>query len=141
MTKAEQLNSNRLRPKPSQKNKDQKKHGLNNNIGVERIVQHDPNSFDKSLTIRFTETLYRQRQKIIRDIGYCQICDTTNALDAPHHAVSGNGKKDDRTLICICVKCHYTLHHISYDKLPKTRDEVIEIGWKNHEVLVKMNNK
>lgn len=37
VTKAEQLNSNRLRPKPSQKNKDRKSNGLNIEIEAERI--------------------------------------------------------------------------------------------------------
>lgn len=96
----------------------------------------DINLLDESITVRFPKKEYEKRKEFIFNIGYCQICNKEYDLDHPHHALFGNAKKDDRTLICICCDCHRILHNKGFKKLDKTREETVEIGFKNNKLYL-----
>lgn len=81
--------------------------------------------------VRFTAQEYRKYQDYIQDIGICQVCEESYDLDAPHHTKQGNGNKDDRSLICICIACHREIHTKGYSDLKKTKLELLEIGEDN----------
>ena len=80
---------------------------------------------------------YKDRQRFVFDIAYCQVCGTSNDLDAPHHALDGISRKDDRTMVCICYKCHRTIHNKGFDSLPITEDDLVNIGWANNDEYLK----
>ena len=82
---------------------------------------------------RFSEKEYRDRQKFIKGFGICQVCDTSKDLDTPHHTLQG-ANKDDRSLICICISCHNTLHSNGYETLNKSKTELEAIGRLNNEL-------
>lgn len=77
---------------------------------------------------RFKPEAYKAYQTHIKEIGVCQVCDISTDLDTPHHTLRGIGFKDDRSIICICIKCHDILHRIGYETLNKSEDELKEIG-------------
>ena len=73
------------------------------------------------------------RVKFILEKEVCQVCETSTDLDYPHHAVFGFSKKDDRTMINICVKCHRDIHTKGFPVHGKSREDTVKIGWKNNE--------
>lgn len=81
--------------------------------------------------VRLSRKEYVAFQDYVYSIGLCQVCEESEELDAPHHSVYGLGVKDDRSLICICLKCHDAIHRLGYDNVPKTREELEEIGRTN----------
>ena len=97
-------------------------------------VKDDINLLDTSVTVRFSPKEIRKRVEWIKDtFGFCQICGTKQNLDYPHHALDGNSRKDDRTMIDICVSCHSFIHTKGFYVLAKTREEVEAIGWENNK--------
>ena len=90
--------------------------------------------------VRFSKSKYIERQEIIRGFGLCQVCEESTDMDTPHHGDYGLGKKDDRSLVCICIKCHYEIHSGSYSNIKKTREEIKEIGYNNDKELLKEEN-
>ena len=104
-------------------------------------IKDDIDLFDTSVTVRFSPKEIRKRVEWIKDtFGFCQICDTKQNLDYPHHALDGNSRKDDRTMIDICVSCHSFIHTKGFDGLAKTREEVEAIGWENNKKYLKEIN-
>ncbi len=103
---------------------------------LSKSIEKDP--YDKSIVYRIGKNTkeYKDRQDFVFDIGFCQVCDS-NDLDAPHHALDGVSRKDDRTMICICCSCHRTIHVKGFDTLVKTEEEVVAIGWENNENYLK----
>lgn len=74
------------------------------------------------------------RLKFLLDKGECQICNSLNAvMDYPHHAEFGLAKKDDRTMINICVDCHRHIHTKGFPVHGLTRADTVAIGWSNNE--------
>ena len=129
--------SNRLRPKPKStfglakkpfkaKNRNRKGSVRKN---VVKTYRHEPLNADRP--IRFPEAKYKMRQKDIRNLGACQVCDMRYTLDAPHHVMQGS-KKDDRYLINICIDCHGLIHTVGYSAVKKDRAECKVIAWSNH---------
>lgn len=112
------INHNRLRAKPSSKNKAR--------------TSKDVDQLNKNIVVRYSKDDLKQRVEFILELGPCQVCETSYDLDYPHHAVYGMGKKDDRYLINICVDCHRTIHSGSYSDLLKSRKQIEDIGWNNH---------
>ena len=97
-------------------------------------IKDDIDLFDTSVTVRFSPKEIRKRVEWLKDtFGFCQICGTKQNLDYPHHALDGNSRKDDRTMIDICVSCHSFIHTKGFDGLAKTREEVEAIGWENNK--------
>lgn len=97
-------------------------------------VKYDIDLFDISITVRFSQSEIKKRVEWIKDFfGFCQICGTKQNLDYPHHALDGNSRKDDRTMVDICVSCHSFIHTKGFDGLAKTREEVEAIGWGNNK--------
>ena len=97
-------------------------------------IKDDIDLFDTSVTVRFSPKEIRKRVEWIKDTcSFCQICGTKQNLDYPHHALDGNSRKDDRTMIDICVSCHSFIHTKGFDGLAKTREEVEAIGWENNK--------
>ena len=104
-------------------------------------IKDDIDLFDTSITVRLSPKEIRKRVEWIKDtFGFCQICDTKQNLDYPHHALDGNSRKDDRTMIDICVSCHSFIHTKGFDGLAKTRKEVEAIGWENNKKYLKEIN-
>jgi len=101
-------------------------------VSIKEANFNDVDLFDKSIVIRFDSVEYKQRQDYVKAIGLCQCCNVSVALDTPHHAAYGSGKKDDRYLVCICISCHLEIHSGSYSNLLRSREELKEIGWDNH---------
>ena len=60
----------------------------------------------------------------------CQICNIRRAEQA-HHAIYGSRMRDDRSIVAVCEKCHYAIHH-GKDEPAKDRKEVEVIGERNH---------
>ena len=83
--------------------------------------------------VRFNKSELQKRQQFILDKEVCQVCEESYQLDVPHHAEYGLGVKDDRTLVNICLTCHRIIHSVGYDKLSKTREEILVIGWSNND--------
>ncbi|TLP41052.1 hypothetical protein [Arcobacter arenosus] len=75
------------------------------------------------------------RVKFILSKEFCQICGSDD-LDYPHHAEFGLAKKDDRTLINICVPCHRHIHQIGFPIHGLSRIDTIKIGWENNEEFI-----
>jgi len=78
---------------------------------------------------------YQDKCNFIREhYPICQCCEIREAQDI-HHAGYGAGGRDDRTIIAICRECHYEIHHGKggYSVLSKDRQELLEIGLKNHK--------
>lgn len=123
LTKKQQTSSNRIKPKPSMKNK-------------KKITDEDVDLLDKSIVVRFDKIEMQKRNEFVSQLGPCQVCDESYDLDIPHHAKYGMGSKDDRYIVNICVKCHREVHSGSYDNLKKTRAEIEEIGWNNHKIYL-----
>lgn len=100
-----------------------------------KALLKDADLRDRNFVYRIDKSskIYKDRQNFVFDIGYCQICGTEYNLDSPHHALSGSHRKDDRTMICICCKCHETVHFGDSDTLKKTKEEIVEIGWQNNQ--------
>ena len=97
-------------------------------------IKYDINLLDTSVTVRFSPKEIRKRVEWIKDtFGFCQICGTKQNLDYPHHALDGISRKDDRTMIDICVSCHSHIHTKGFDGLAKTREQVEAIGWENNK--------
>jgi len=88
---------------------------------------------NKSITIRVSKSELKKKVNFILDKTYCQVCETSTDLDYPHHSLFGLAKKDDRTLINICVNCHRIIHQKGFDTLLKTKEETIKIGWENNK--------
>ena len=97
-------------------------------------VKDDVDLFDTSITVRFSQNEIKKRVDWIKDtFCFCQICGSKQNLDYPHHALDGNSRKDDRTMIDICVSCHSFIHTKGFYGLAKTREQVEAIGWENNE--------
>ena len=104
-------------------------------------IKDDIDLFDTSVTVRFSPKEIKKRVDWIKDtFGFCQICGTKQNLDYPHHALDGNSRKDDRTMIDICVSCHSFIHTKGFDGLAKTREEVEAIGWENNKKYLRSTN-
>lgn len=104
-------------------------------------IKDDIDLFDTYITVRFSQKEIKKRVEWIKDtFGFCQICDTKQNLDYPHHALDGISRKDDRTMIDICVSCHSFIHTKGFDGLAKTREEVEAIGWENNKKYLKEIN-
>ena len=88
---------------------------------------------DQSITIRLPKDQIRQRVQWILEKQICQVCENSTDLDYPHHALDGISRKDDRTLINICISCHRTIHTKGFGPLKKSREEIELIGWTNNK--------
>jgi len=93
-------------------------------------------SLNPDKPVRFTEKKLNQRVYDIHNLGKCQICEDSYELDYPHHVDQGS-KKDDRTMINICVTCHRLIHGVGYSAVKKDRSECLVIALNNHEILEK----
>lgn len=109
-----------------------KKSGKTQQKRKNRMMEVDMH--DTSITVRLPDNEVKKRVVWIKEnIGYCQICGTYRNLDYPHHALDGVGRKDDRTMIDICCKCHSYIHAINgYTGLKKSEEEVVAISWDNN---------
>ena len=96
MTKAEQLNSNRLRPKPSQKNKDRNKHGLNNTIKAERIK---PTAFKCPEYLTWLHEVKKP---------HCMVCGTYTGIEIHHVKEHSTDLRNDDVCYGLC-KLHHTM--------------------------------
>lgn len=104
-------------------------------------LKDDIDLFDILITVRFSKSEIKKRVEWIKDsFGFCQICGSKQNLDYPHHALDGNSRKDDRTMIDICVSCHSFIHTKGFDGLAKTRKEVEAIGWGNNKKYLRSIN-
>lgn len=82
---------------------------------------------------RYDKTELHKRVQFIIEKEVCQVCEVSYDLDYPHHSVYGLGKKDDDSLVNICVDCHREIHSGSYSNLAKTREEIVAIGEQNNK--------
>jgi len=94
-----------------------------------KTFEHEPLNVNKP--IRFKTPKYRQRQREIKSLGVCQVCELNYELDTPHHVMQGSCK-DDRYLINICIDCHALIHMVGYSAALKDRLECKVIAWNNH---------
>lgn len=69
----------------------------------------------------------------------CQVCNESTNLDYPHHAEFGLAKKDDRTMINICVDCHRHIHTKGFPVHGLSRADTVKIGWANNEEFLNDN--
>lgn len=76
---------------------------------------------------------FNKRVSFLIDKGLCQICNESSYLDFPHHAEFGLAKKDDRTMINICIECHRHIHTKGFPIHGLSRADTVAIGWKNNE--------
>lgn len=99
-----------------------------------RALRNEIDLSDQSIVYRIPKSSreYKCRQDFVFAIGFCQICGSSD-LDAPHHALDGISRKDDRTMICICCSCHRAIHTKGFDTLEKTEKELVAIGWQNNK--------
>lgn len=130
-SKQDQLNHERIKPKPTSIFWNRKPMKPKPKVADEERIKPRDGGDDKSIVTTFTKSKYAKYKNIILGIGHCQVCGTSDNLDAPHHAKSGSGNKDDRYIICICMKCHRTIHNMGFSSIQKTRKELEAIGWNN----------
>jgi len=109
ITKAQQLNKKRINKKPSMKN-------------IKKVT-------DKKVS---KEELQKRRLFLL-DKKVCQVCDESEDLDHPHHSLFGTAKKDDRSMINICVDCHRHIHTKGFPIHGLSREDTVAIGWLNNE--------
>lgn len=101
-------------------------------------VKYNVDLLNTLITVRFSPKEIKKRVIWIKDtFSFCQICGTEQNLDYPHHALDGVSRKDDRTMIDICISCHSHIHTKGFDSLAKTREEVEAIGWENNKKYLK----
>jgi len=67
--------------------------------------------------------------------GFCQLC-KVNKIGEYHHSLYGSfgADKDDRSLMGICVPCHYAIHHGKDGGSQELRARAIVIGARNWRV-------
>lgn len=94
---------------------------------------------DQNITVRLPKDQIKKRVQWLLNKKVCQVCEESTKLDYPHHSIFGWSRKDDRTLINICVKCHMTIHTKGYGPLKKNRSEIESIGWTNNEEYLNEN--
>ena len=110
-----------------------KKSCLKNKSKKIKPLEENVDLLNQSITLRFSVKEVKNRVDwLLSNIGHCQICGTLSNLDYPHHALDGVSRKDDRTMICICVYCHREIHTKGFSNLSKTREEVESLGWTNN---------
>jgi len=116
LSKKQQTSSKRLKPKVKAKKRTQ--------------------SLNPNKPVRFEKEKLQQRVYDILNLGACQVCEVSQDLDYPHHVEQGS-KKDDRTMINICVECHRLIHGVGYSAVKKDRSECLVIALGNHKLLEK----
>ena len=123
LTKKDQVKSNRLKKPYCGKNRNRK--------GNRKDTRE---SLNPNKPVRFLKAKLRDRVYRILNLndGLCQVCNASSELDYPHHVEQGS-KKDDRTMINICIYCHDLIHRVGYEAINKTREECKVIAWSNHE--------
>ena len=89
---------------------------------------------------RVSITELNERVAFLINKEICQVCEESYDLDYPHHAEFGGYKKDDRSMINICIDCHRTIHTKGFDTLNKTRKETALIGKRNNEEFLNEYN-
>ena len=125
LSKHDQTKHNRIKTPYSGKNRNRK--------GNRKDTRE---SLNPNKPVRFTKAKLEKRVYDILNLGVCQICEESSELDYPHHVEQG-AKKDDRTLINVCISCHDLIHRVGYSAVNKDRSECIVIAWSNHEELEK----
>ena len=125
LTKKAQTSSNRIKKPYCGKNRNRK--------GNRKDTRE---SLNPNKPIRFKEKKLQQRVNDIQALGVCQICEVSYDLDYPHHVEQGS-KKDDTTMINICVDCHSLIHTVGYSAVKKDRSECLVIALSNHNLLEK----
>jgi len=100
-------------------------------------VKNKKKNNNKNNPKRMPKSEFIKYEKFIYDIGHCQVCGKSHSFDKPHHSKYGkNGAdKDDRSLVCICIDCHYQIHHGSYNNIILNRKQIEKIGemnWSNY---------
>lgn len=129
LTKKDQTKSNRIKAPYCGKNRNRK--------GNRKDTRE---SLNPNKPVRFTKEKLQQRVYDILNLndGICQVCNASHELDYPHHVEQGS-KKDDRTMINICIYCHDLIHRVGYEAIIKDREECLAIAWTNHENLENEN--
>lgn len=131
LSKKDQTKSNRLKPKKvstfGEKKSPIKKKAYVAKVGL------NPNK-----PVRFQKEKLQQRVYNILNLGCCQVCEESYDLDYPHHVEQGS-KKDDRTMINICIGCHDLIHRVGYSAVKKDRSECLVIALSNHDLLENKN--
>lgn len=127
LTKKQQTSSNRLKPK-KESTFGAKKSPIKKKAYVAKV------GLNPNKPVRFQKEELQQRVYNILNIGPCQVCEASYDLDYPHHVEQGS-KKDDRTMINICVSCHDLIHRVGYSAVKKDREECLEIALENNKNL------
>ena len=92
-------------------------------------LKHNKKTNDKKVS----KLELKKRVQFLLDKEVCQVCSHSVDLDYPHHAEFGLAKKDDRTMINICVNCHRHIHTKGFPVHGLFREDTVAIGWKNNE--------
>lgn len=82
----------------------------------------------------------KKRVEFLLSKEVCQVCNFSTDLDYPHHTLFGLAKKDDRSMINICVSCHREIHTKGFPVHGLNREDMIEIGRLNNEEFLSEGN-
>jgi len=82
---------------------------------------------------RVSKQELKSRVEFILSKEVCQICNVSTNLDYPHHSEFGLSKKNDYSLINICVECHRHIHTKGFPIHGLSRNDTIQIGIINNK--------
>jgi len=99
-------------------------------IGISKAEQlkHNENQKDK----RVSKSELKSRVEFILSKEVCQVCNVSTNLDYPHHSEFGLSKKNDYSLINICIDCHRHIHTKGFPIHGLSRNDTIQIGIRNN---------
>ena len=81
---------------------------------------------------RVSKQELKSRVEFILSKEVCQVCNVSTNLDYPHHSEFGLSKKNDYSLINICVECHRHMHTKGFPIHGLSRSDTIQIGTRNN---------
>lgn len=99
-------------------------------IGISKQEQLYKNKEPKKGRVSKSEL--KERVEFILNKELCQICNISTDLDYPHHSEFGLSKKNDKSLINICVTCHSHIHTKGFPIHGLSREDTILIGVQNN---------
>tara|TARA_R110000765_G_scaffold415809_2_gene517165 strand:+ start:925 stop:1254 length:330 start_codon:yes stop_codon:yes gene_type:complete len=108
-------------------------------IGISKESQLK--KFKEAKKGRVSKKELKNRIEFVLNKEVCQVCNKSAELDYPHHSEFGISKKNDKSLINICVSCHREIHNKGFPIHGLSREDTIRIGINNNnefELLYKV---